>query len=99
MNGKLLAFTAIFVESNQMDEVIDSLLKLGNVQEVYEVTGEFDIVVMVSAGSMEELRDILKNRIGKINGVKSMVNSIVLKTYQMRKCPENKAAPPAKASP
>jgi len=61
-----------------MDDVIKSLIQLPNVEELYEVTGEFDIVSLVSAADIEEFRDFLKNKVMKIKGVKSTVTSIVL---------------------
>lgn len=78
----LLAFVDIFVESPHMDEVVQALAKLDNIEELYEVTGEFDIVTMVVADDIEEFRDVLKNKIMKIRGVKSTVSSIVLKTHK-----------------
>lgn len=51
-------------------------------EELYEVTGEFDIVSLVSAADIEEFRDILKNRIMKIRGVKSTVTSVVLHAHK-----------------
>jgi len=98
MNGKLFAFIDIFVESQQMQDVIDSLSKLENLEELYEVTGEFDLTIMVSASDIEELRDILKNKIMKIEGIKSTVSSIVLKPYKGPKCQENKPVLPADVS-
>jgi DNA-binding Lrp family transcriptional regulator len=82
----LHAFVDIFVESSQMDEVIEALLKVDNVEELHEVTGEFDIVALVSASDIEQFRDIIKNKILKINGVKSTVTSIVLKAHKGPKC-------------
>ena len=55
---KLHAFVDIFVESPLMDEVVQALSKVSNVKELYEVTGEFDIVTLVSAVDIEEFRDI-----------------------------------------
>jgi DNA-binding Lrp family transcriptional regulator len=78
----LLAFVDIFVESPHMDDVVQALAKLDGIEELYEVTGEFDIVTLVEAEDIEEFRDILKNRIMKIRGVKSTVSSIVLKTHK-----------------
>jgi DNA-binding Lrp family transcriptional regulator len=78
----LLAFVDIFVESPHMDDVVQSLAKLENIEELYEVTGEFDIVTLVVADDIEEFRDVLKNKIMKIRGVKSTVSSIVLKTHK-----------------
>jgi DNA-binding Lrp family transcriptional regulator len=72
----------IFVDSPTMDEVVQALNKLPNVEELYEVTGEFDIVTLVSASDIEEFRDLLKNKILKIHGVKSTVTAIVLHTHK-----------------
>ena len=72
----------IFVDSPTMDEVVEALNRLPNVEELYEVTGEFDIVTLVSAADIEEFRDTLKNKILKIHGVKSTVSAIVLHTHK-----------------
>jgi len=80
--ARLLAFVDIFVDSPTMDEVVQALEKLPNVEELYEVTGEFDIVTLVSAADIEEFRDTLKNKILKIHGVKSTVSAIVLHTHK-----------------
>ena len=95
---KLLAFVNIFIESPEMDDVLEALTKLENLKELYEVTGEFDIVTLVSADGIEEFRDILKNKIMKIKGIKSTVTSIVLKAHKGPKCEEeslSSAAAPA----
>ncbi|MGD0330426.1 MAG: Lrp/AsnC ligand binding domain-containing protein [Nitrososphaeria archaeon] len=85
---KLLAFVDIFVESTEMDDVVSSLKLLDNLEELYEVTGEEDIVTLVSADDIEEFREVLKNKIMKIKGVKSTVSSIVLKAHKGPKCVE-----------
>ncbi len=80
------AFVNIFVESQLMDEVIQALSKIDDVEELYEVTGEFDIITLVSADDIEEFREVLKNKIMKIQGVRSTVSSIVLKAHKGPKC-------------
>ena len=72
-----------------MDDVVQALSKFSNVEELYEVTGEFDIVTLVSAADIEEFRDFVKNKLLKIKGVKSTVTSIVLNAP---KGPRNGAA-------
>jgi DNA-binding Lrp family transcriptional regulator len=69
-----------------MDNVVEALSKLESLEELYEVTGEFDIVTLVSAADIEEFRDILKNKIMKIKGVKSTVSSVVLKVHKGPRC-------------
>jgi len=61
-----------------LDDVVSALNSFPNVEEIYEVTGEFDIVSLVSAADIEEFRDFLKNKLLKIKGIKSTVTSIVL---------------------
>ena len=67
----------IFVESPLLDEVVQALSKLSNVEELYEVTGEFDVVALASVEDIEEFRDFLKNKVLKIKGIRSTVTSIV----------------------
>ena len=99
--ARFLAFVDIFVESSLMDDVVQALIKLENLEELYEVTGEYDIVTLLSASDIEEFRDVLKNKIMKIKGVKSTVSSVVLKAYKGPRCLEEqlKVSEPQKARP
>jgi DNA-binding Lrp family transcriptional regulator len=69
-----------------MDEVVEALSTIDNVEEFHEVTGEFDIVALISASDIEEFREILKNKIMKIHGIKGTVTSIVLQAHKGPKC-------------
>jgi DNA-binding Lrp family transcriptional regulator len=69
-----------------MDEVVEALHKVDALEELYEVSGEFDIVTIVSASDIEDLRDTLKNKIMNIKGVKSTVTSVVLMAHKGPKC-------------
>ena len=69
-----------------MDDVVGALKKLDNLEELYEVTGEFDIVSLLSASDIEEFREVLKNKIMKITGVKSTVSSVVLMSHKGPRC-------------
>ena len=51
---RLLVFVNIFVESPTLDDVVHALSQLSDVVELYEVTGEFDIVALVSAADILE---------------------------------------------
>ena len=83
---ELYAFVNIFVESPLMDEVVEALSKIDAVVELYEVTGEYDLVLLVYASDIEELSDVLKNKIMKIKGVKSTITSIALSPQKGIKC-------------
>jgi len=80
--SRLLVFVDIFVEQPEMDRVVAALSKLENVVDLYEVTGEFDIVTLISVDDLEEFREVLHDRVMKIKGVRSTVSSIVLKVQK-----------------
>lgn len=82
----ILVFVNIFVESLTLDNVVQTLCQFSNVEELYEVTGEADIVALVSAASIEEFRDFLKYKLLKIKGVRSTVTSVV---FNAPKSPRN----------
>jgi DNA-binding Lrp family transcriptional regulator len=77
--SRLLVFVNIFVEQPEMDNVVAALSKLESMVHLYEVTGEFDVVMLISTDGVEELREVLEKRIMKIKGIRSTVTSIVLK--------------------
>ena len=83
---ELHAFVNVFVAPPLMDDVVQALSKIDEVEELYEVTGEFDIVTLVSASDIEELRDVMENKIMKTKGVRSTVTSVVLSARKGPKC-------------
>ena len=75
-------FLNLFVDSNELEKVTESLVKLPEVMDVFEVTGEYDIVVILKVENILAFRELLKNKVLKINGVKSTVSSVVLYTHK-----------------
>jgi len=72
----------LFVESRELEKVIETLVSLPEVTEVYEVTGEYDVVCLLRTESILAFREVLKNKILNIPGVKSTVSAIVLFTHK-----------------
>ena len=83
---ELHAFVNIFAEPTLIDEVAEALSKIDAVEELCEVTGEYDIVTLVCASDIEGLSDVLKNKIMKINGIKSTITSLILMPHIGPKC-------------
>ena len=84
--NRLIASVNIFVEPSQKDQVLTALTKLNNIEEIYEVAGEYDIVSLVSASCFEEFRDVLQKKIMKIKGVKSTITTIILHPHKGPRC-------------
>jgi Lrp/AsnC family transcriptional regulator for asnA, asnC and gidA len=53
------------------EPIHSELLKIAEVRTLSEVTGRFDIIVNLNARSLEELHNIVIERIGKIEGVQN----------------------------
>ena len=75
-------FLNLFVESRELERVTESLVKIPEVTDVFEVTGEYDIVVMLKVENILAFRELLKNKVLKIGWVKSTVSSVVLYTHK-----------------
>jgi DNA-binding Lrp family transcriptional regulator len=69
----------IYAETSGLDDIERALSKLDNLEALFEVTGEFDIVALISAADIMEFRQVLQDKIRSIEGVKATVVSVVLK--------------------
>ena len=82
MPNEVRVILNLFVDSKELEMVINTLVKLPEVTDVYEVTGEYDIVCLLRTENILAFREILKNKVLKIPGVKSTVSAIVLYTHK-----------------
>ena len=82
MSSYISVFLNLFVESRGLSKVTEALVKLPEVVDAYEVTGECDVVATLHVENIQVFRELLKNKILKIDGVKSTVSSVVLHSYK-----------------
>ena len=86
--SRVLASVGIFVEKSKKEDVLAALYNIENIEEIYDVTGEFDILSIVSASCLEELRETLQRKIMKIKGVRSAITNIILQPHKIAKKPD-----------
>ena len=77
--ARFTALVQIFAESTSLDAVERALSKLDNLEALFEVTGEFDVVALVSAADSAEFREVMRDKIRSIKGIKATAISVVLK--------------------
>jgi Lrp/AsnC family transcriptional regulator for asnA, asnC and gidA len=53
------------------EPIHSELLKIPEVRAVSEVTGRFDMIVTVNAHTLEELHNVVIERVGKIEGIQN----------------------------
>lgn len=78
----IIVLLNVFVESQELESVTKALEKLPQVTDLYEVTGEYDLVALVATDSINTFRDLLKNRILRIKGIRSTVSAVVIHTHK-----------------
>jgi DNA-binding Lrp family transcriptional regulator len=73
----------IFVESGKLEDVGEALAKMPEIIDVYEVTGEYDLIATAKANDLRQLRSLISKRLMKMHGVKAVTTSVVLHTYKL----------------
>ena len=77
-----LAFIGININQGSADEVIASLSQFDEILELHEIYGQFDLLLKIRAKSLEELREIVANKIGKVPQITEAELMTVLKTIK-----------------
>ena len=81
-NDKTSAITLISVASTADTSAVSGrLMKLGGVEVVYEITGQYDIAAIISAPAIAEINKSIDD-IRKIEGVSDTNTVIILKTMR-----------------
>jgi DNA-binding Lrp family transcriptional regulator len=74
----------VFVESGELAHVGVELAKLSEVVDLYEVTGDSDLVAMIEADSLSSFRDLLVRKILQIRGLRSTTSAVILRAPKQR---------------
>ncbi|KAA9393371.1 Lrp/AsnC family transcriptional regulator [Kocuria coralli] len=77
----LTAIVMVRTEPDRIPEAAQEISELSGISEVYSVTGEWDLIVMVRVRQHDELADVIADRLSKIEGVVETVTQIAFRTY------------------
>lgn len=64
-----VAFMGINVKPGSSDEVISHLKHIEEILEIHEIHGRFDLVLKIHARSLDEMREIVVNKIRNISQI------------------------------
>ncbi len=64
------AYILIECEIESVLDAVDRILEVESVEEASPVTGKFDIIAEVEVGEIDEVREVVADRIHLIDGVK-----------------------------
>ena len=69
------------VKSNRITEIAEQLADMPEISEVYSVTGNYDLVVIVRTRSNDDVAELVTNRLGPIEGIEQTDTMLAFKTF------------------
>jgi DNA-binding Lrp family transcriptional regulator len=81
MVQSIIVILNIVVQSQQLEKVTTALDKFTEVVDLFEVTGEYDLVAIIQTESIAEFRK-LTHKILRIEGIKGTNSMIIIHTLK-----------------
>lgn len=76
------AVVLIEAEPGRVAELAEALVELDDVSEVYSVTGEYDLVVMVRVRRHEDLAQVVTENIARHDGIRRTHSMVAFRAYR-----------------
>ncbi|GAB2544774.1 Lrp/AsnC family transcriptional regulator [Brachybacterium huguangmaarense] len=80
----ITAIVSITVQPDRIPEVAQAIADLDGVRRVYSVTGDVDLIAVVSVRRHEDLAEVIADRIGKVEGILDTATNIAFAEYASR---------------
>lgn len=74
----IYALINIYTESKSIDKISKRLQEMEEVIDLYEVTGDYDLVALVKADNPANFRKFLKEKILSLEGIRGTNTVIIL---------------------
>jgi len=71
MMAGVIAYLLCMCRKNSEHEAVRKIMKIGCVEEAYITYGEVDLIVKVVCDTMQELDNVVINKVRKIPGIES----------------------------
>lgn len=75
------AIVLINAVADRIPEAAEKIVELPQVEAVYSVTGDIDLIAVVRVARHEDLHDVIAGRLSKISGVEETTTHIAFRTY------------------
>lgn len=72
------AIMLVQTDSIRHDQAVAALVQIPEITEVYGVLGEYDLFVKVWSRSLEEMNSIINERMRLIEGIKDLLEIVVV---------------------
>lgn len=78
----VLAMILLKVDAKELENTATELVKFKNVEDVFLVTGDTDIVLKVRFGNYNELKEFVVGSLANIKGLKESKTLLVVTSYK-----------------
>ncbi|MFW6038000.1 MAG: Lrp/AsnC family transcriptional regulator [Candidatus Saliniplasma sp.] len=72
------------VDTMEADTIAESLAGFDNIEDVFLVTGEVDIIVKARFKDYDHMKTFLLKRVSKLEGVENVQSQMIITTYKER---------------
>ena len=79
---KIHSLITLKVDTQEVDNIANAVTEMNNVNDVFLVTGDTDMVLGTVFNSYKELKDFIIDNLGALRGVKETNTLMIVSTYK-----------------
>lgn len=80
--GKAAIFVLVNCEIGKEKEILEELKNVPEVTEAYLLYGVYDLIIKIEGESNEKLKEVLLNKVRKIEGIKTTLSMVVVEGFE-----------------
>ena len=77
----ITAIVMVGCQPHRIPEVAEAISRLDGVSEVYSVTGDVDLIVLVRVPRHDDLNGVIADKLSKVDGVMSTDSHVAFQAY------------------
>ena len=71
------------ISSKQRETILQDIENIEETREIIEITGRFDVLIWISAKSLDDLHELVSKKLPKINGITHTESFIEMKRHKL----------------
>ena len=71
------------ISSKQRETILEDIENIEETREIIEITGRFDVLIWISAKSLDDLHELVSKKLPKINGIIQTESFIEMKRHKL----------------
>jgi DNA-binding Lrp family transcriptional regulator len=74
------------LEIGQTENVLNALKEIPQIKEIFYITGEFDLAIVIEANSNDEIHELFMKKIDKLDGIEVSTSHLIMKRIKTDSC-------------